>query len=114
MPEYGLPSQRDAEGNLQAVEHTFEFDDQEVTIKLVPPTFTQLEEYEDMGENVSTDELRTIIDKHLAKPDLKPGEMTVREVECYVQGIVDYDAAGSDLAQAAQEELAERESAPGN
>jgi len=114
MPDYGLPTQRDAEGNLQAVEHTFEFDDQEVAIKLVPPTFTQLEAYEDMGENVSTDELRTIIDEHLVKPDHNPGEMTVREVQCYVQGIVDYNADDSDLAQAAQEELAERESAPGN
>lgn len=115
MTDYGLPEARDSEGKLQAVDHTFEFDGDEVTIKLVPPTKGDIEEYEQMDADVSASQIADVLDKHLVKPDLDPEEMTGRELNCYVEGIFDYSTGGGDFHEAVQAELEKRAGeAPGN
>ena len=116
MSEYGLPSVRDKDGELQAVDHTFEWDDDEITIRLLPPTITEQERYEELGEDANAERLREIIDRHLVKPEIPEDEdLTGRELTCYLEGIVDYSVGGgSDLRQQVSEELERREGAQGN
>jgi hypothetical protein len=117
MTEYGLPSTRDKDGELQPVDHSYQWDGDEVTIKLIPPTISEFEEYESMGEETGSSELRDIIDKHLVKPAIPEDEdLTMRELLCYVEGIVDYSEGSSDeYAEEVQEELEQRQSgAAGN
>jgi hypothetical protein len=114
MTDYGLPTVRDEQGDLQAVEHTFDYAGQEVTIKLVPPTISQQEEYEEMGEDVDADALRELLDEHLVEPDVSAAEdLTMREVMCYVEGIVDYSTGGG-MAADVREELEQRDRSGGN
>lgn len=110
MSEYGLATPRDDEtDDPLPVDHTYEWDEEEVTIELVPPTLDQLEEYQDLGGDVDTDRLRDIVDKHITKPDIPAGKMTVREVNCYIRGILDYgEDGGSDRIQQMREALQER------
>lgn len=115
MTDYGLPTPRDSKGDLKGVDHTYEWDGQEVTIKLVPPTISQQEEYEELGEETTADELTEIIDRHLVEPDTSEIDITARELFCYVEGIVDYSiGGGSDLADEVQEELERRQGESGN
>ena len=113
MSEWGLPSERDSNGNLRAVEHEYEYQGEDVKIKLYPPTVSQLEEYEELGDDTSATELADIVDQHLVKPDVD--DPTIQELFCFVQGIVDYGAAGgTDFVQDAREELEKRQSDEGN
>lgn len=115
MTQYGLPGVRNAEGQLQAVDHTFDFDGDEIVIKLYPPTISEFERYEDMGSDVDIDELFDIVDKHLVKPEIEREGMTSRELMCYLQGIVDYGiGGGNQFMRQVQQELDEREATAGN
>jgi hypothetical protein len=115
MSEYGLPETRDKDGELQAVEHTYEWDGEEVTIKLFPPTISEFESYEDLGMKAGADELQDVVDDHLVKPEIPEDEdLTMRELLCYVEGIVDYSNGGTPRAAAVQEELEERGRGSGN
>lgn len=116
MTEYGLPSVRDKDGELQAVEHEFEWDGDNITIKLLPPTITEQERYEQLGEDADAERLREIIDKHLVKPEIPDDEdLTGRELTCYLEGIVDYSVGGgSALRQEVAEELERRQDTQGN
>lgn len=112
--QYGLSGERDEEGNIKTADHTFEWDGQEVTIKLKPPTLSQYEEYEDLGDDASVDEMETIVDRHVIEPDIPATDMTLREVQCYIEGIIDYGMnGGGNLADQVREELEQRE-ASGN
>lgn len=116
MTEYGLPSQRDSEGQLKGVDHTYEWDDEEVTIQLIPPTISQFEEYEDLGEETGAGELSEIVERHVVKPKISDTNLTARELLCYVQGIMHYSTgdSGAGLSEDIQEELDAREGGRGN
>lgn len=115
MSDYGLPGLRDEEGELKPQDHTFEWSGEEVTIKILPPTISQQEEYEELGMETTTEDLREILDEHLLKPDPKQVELTGREVLCYVEGIVDYSTGDRDgVAAEVLEELEKREGGEGN
>lgn len=114
MPEYGLPDARDSDGNIKEVDHTFEWDGEEVTIRLKPPTVAELQEYEELGEEANTSDLEEVLEDHLVKPELN-GDLMANELLCYVRGIVDYTSgSGNALVQGAREELEERQGEEGN
>lgn len=108
--EYGLPDPReDDDSGLKGVDHEFEWNGETVSIRLVPPTLNQLQGYQDMGANADVDELKDILERHIVKPEKDPGDMTMREVNCYIDGILDYsNDGGGDLMQEVREELEER------
>lgn len=115
MSEYGLPTKRDDEGNLEPVDHEFEWGDQTVTLKLIPPTISQQEEYENLGEETGSDELLEILEEHLVEPDPTDYDLTAREMLCYVNGIVDYSVGeATGMAGDIRAELDARQDAGGN
>lgn len=103
--QYGLPEARNPDGSLKAVEHTFEWGGQDVTIKLTPPTDSQVQEYEALGDEASMDELRKIVDRHVEAPQYD--EYTMRELNCFITGIMDH-AAGGEMGEAIQAEIEAR------
>ena len=110
--EYGLPGFRDSEGNRKPQEHSYQYKDQPVNIRLIPPTVSEIEEYEDMGEDVGREKLQDVFDRHVLKPEVSDvGELTIDELKAYVQGIIDYAQDGNDLAVAARDELEDRATA---
>lgn len=113
---YGLPSPRDKDGELLPVEHTYDWQGQEVTIKAVPPTVSELDGYENLGFETSFGDLYEIVDKHLLKPELPSQDDTSgRELSCYLQGIMNIGGGdGVDFAEAARDALDERASDSGN
>lgn len=115
MSEYGLPTPRDSNGNLKPVDHAFEWSGQEITIKLVPPTISQQEAYEELGMDTSAADLAEVLEDHLVEPDPNEFDFTARELLCYVEGIVDYSTGDIDgVAAEVREEIEEREGAEGN
>lgn len=114
MTEYGLPSARDEDGELQPVDHEFEWDGETVTIKLYPPTIADVEEYDNFGEDMDMSEMAEVVNDHLVEPDIdEPSDMTINEALCYVEGIVDYAMNGT--SEAVQDALEEgREDVEGN
>lgn len=113
--QYGLPDVRDPDtGEVADVEYEFEWNGVDVPIVLRPPTLDEQQKYEDMGTDVDVDQLREIVERHIIKPESPPDGWTVREVTCYLEGVMRYSTeGGSDLAQAARDELAQRDT-PGN
>jgi hypothetical protein len=110
MSDYGLPDLRDKDGELQEAEHTYQWDGQEITIKLIPPTISEYDEYVSLGEDADESELRRIVDDHLVKPDIPEDEdLTMRELLCYTQGIVAYCRGSSGIAAEIRDELEERQ-----
>lgn len=110
MSEYGLPDLRDKNGELQAADHTYQWDGQEITIELIPPTISQYDEYVSLGEDADDEELRSIIDEHLIKPDIpEDQDLTMRELLCYTQGIVRYCRGDSGIAAEIRDELEDRQ-----
>lgn len=110
MSEYGLAGRRDNEGNRKPVEHEFEWKGQPVTIKLLPPTVSEAEEYEDLGEEVGAGEMADIVGNHIVKPEFEDAsDMTVEELQAYVMGIMDYASDGDDLQDRVDAELEKRD-----
>jgi len=109
MTEYGLPHARDgADDEPAAVEHTFDWADGEVTIELVPPTLEQMKQYQNMGDDVAMDRLEAVVDRHIERPDVPAAKMTMEEVNCYVQGIMNHaNRGGDDFIEEAREKLQE-------
>lgn len=103
MSEYGISDERDSEGNRKAVDHTYTYQGREIKIQLLPPTISEVESFEDFGDDMPVSKLRDIFNKHILKPDIE--DPTIKELMAYVHGLVDYGNSGTDLAQAAQEEL---------
>ena len=116
MSEWGLTSERDSEGRRKAVEHEFRYGGEDIKIKLLPPTVSQLDEYEKFGDDTGPSELADVVDEHIVKPEIEdPGDLTIRELLCYVEGIVDYGASGgNDFVAEARQELEERADDSGN
>jgi len=110
MSDYGLPDLRDKDGELQEAEHTYQWDGQEITIKLIPPTISEYDQYVTLGEDADEDELRGIVDDHLVKPEIPSDQdLTMRELLCYTQGIVGYCRGDSGIAAEIRDELEERQ-----
>lgn len=112
MTQYGLTGRRDNDGNRKAIEHSYEWNGEEVTIKLIPPTVSEAEEYEALGDDVSPTEMESIIDDHLEKPVIN--DMTVEELQCYAKGIFSAVSEADDFAQSVDEELDKRSADSGN
>jgi len=113
MTEYGLPSVRDKNGELQAVEHAFTFGGQDITIKLLPPTISEFEEFEEFADkaDVDPDKLEDIVRRHIIKPDIPEDKsLTFREITAYAKGIQDFSAGGSGVTEEIAEQLDELES----
>lgn len=112
MSEYGLPSLR-KDGELQPVDHTYVYGDEEITIKLRPPTIGEQEQYEELGQDAETEDLEEIVRRHLVKPEIpEDQELATRELFCYLEGIKDFSFGGNTgLAEAVQAELEKRREA---
>lgn len=109
--QWGLRNVRNPDGSRKVQEHNYEFQGEEINIKLIPPTAEQLDEYEGKEEDMSATELAEIVDRHIVKPEIEnPGEYTMVELNAYVQGILDFSAGDEELNQA----LAERGGEMGN
>lgn len=105
MSDYGLPIDRTGDDNQpDPVEHTYQWDGDDVTIVLVPPTLGQIKTYEDLGDDTEIEELEKIVDKHVEKPEIPAEDMTLEEINCYVEGILDHgQGGGSGLVHEAQQ-----------
>lgn len=114
MTDYGLATPRNSDGSPKPTDYTYEYDGDDIMIKLIPPTFTDMEAYQNLGADASGDELRGILDDHIVKPETDPEDMTMREVNCYIYGIKQYGSGGTDQMQQAIEELEKRQNAEGN
>lgn len=114
MTEYGLPNRRDSEGNRKAQEHSYEWNGQEITIKIIPPSVAQAEEYEALGDDIAPTEMAEIVNKHVEKPQIEAEDMGMDELLCYAEGIFDYVQGGDDFEAAVDAELEQRESGEGN
>jgi len=115
MSEYGLPSARDSDGDRRATDHSYEWNGQEITIKILPPTVAEAEEYEHLGDDVSPTEMANIIDKHLKKPEIDdPSDMTIQELRAYAEGIFSAVAEENEFAEQVNEELESRGGETGN
>lgn len=106
---YGLPEVRDREGNLQAVDHTFDWGGQSVTIRFRPPTIREVEDLERFGEQkeVDAEELEGVLDEFMIEPAPPSGDegWTMREVMCYLEGILDYSTGGGGVAGDIREQV---------
>lgn len=142
---YGLSTPRDENNELLPVEHTFPFDGEYdddvdewvespewVTIRLIPPTLSQLKEYRELGEDVQEDEdaddaeliekdddhlddFKNIIDRHVIEPAIPADDMTIREINCYISGVVDYGKNGGGARmERRRQQLANENSGQGN
>lgn len=110
MTEYGLAGLRDKDGELQTVEYSFEWSGQEITLKIRPPTLSEQQALEDLGDDASADELQTILDRHIVKPDVA-GDYTTREMWAYVEGLMRFSMGeDNDLADQVANELDARQS----
>jgi len=120
MSDYGLTDLRDSDGQRQPVEHTFEWgdDDEEVTIRFVPPTLYEVDEIEDMmnADDLSVDEIQEPLDDYLIEPSIPDGEdWTLREFQCYLQGIYLWSMGGTGVHGNIRDEIEQRDqSAAGN
>lgn len=110
--QYGLPSLRGEDNQLVPVDHTFEWNGEQVRIKLLPPTIRQVTEYEKLGTDVDVDRLEEIVDQHIVEPDMPASEMSMHEINCYIYGIQDHGAGGgeADLMEQVRNELESRDS----
>lgn len=108
MTEYGITKERDSEGNRKPVDHTFEFGGESITIQLIPPTISEVEELEELEEksDVKVSDLMGVYDDFIVKPDVDDPTMT--EANAFAEGILDYVSGGTDLAELAQEEIEAR------
>lgn len=114
--EYGLAGLRDADGELQTVDHTYQWAGEEVTIRFDPPTLSQQEELESLDDDEPVEEMEGLLDTLMVKPSTpEDGSWTAREMQCYLQGIIAWSLGQEDgLAQEVQDEIDDRTDAEGN
>lgn len=114
MSDYGLAGLRDKDGDLQAVDYSYEWNDDEITIKLRPPTIAEQEELEDLDDDAGPDELEEILERHIVKPEIK-GSWTTREMWAYMEGIIKYSTGDEDgVADEIAAEIERRSDGQGN
>jgi hypothetical protein len=114
MTEYGLPGHRDNDGNRKPVDYTFEWNGDDVSIRILPPTLSEMDYIEQLPEDVDPDTLRDAIIDILVEPELDDNPTTT-EIFAYMVGIQQYAySGGSPIAQEAREELDRRGDDAGN
>lgn len=108
--EYGLTGLRDKDGELQAVDHTIEWNDSEVTIRFRPPTLAEQDELENLDEDEPVEKMEEILDKHMVKPAIpEDSSWTAREMWVYIQAIIDWSMGGDGgIGDEIEEEIDER------
>lgn len=105
---YGIPNIRDEEGKLKGIDHTFDWNNQDITIKHKPLTVTEQQEIEEQGENVEVEYMQELLNKKMVQPSIE-GDWSLAEVICYFEGIVDFaTGGGGEVMQQAREELQRR------
>jgi len=115
MTDYGLTGLRDKDGEIQPVDYTYEWNGQEITIKLRPPTIAEQEEIEQLDDDAPAGELEDLLSRHILKPEIKDS-WTTREMWAYIEGLMRWsmgDDAG-DLADELADELEKRDQSSGN
>lgn len=108
MTDYGITKERDSEGNRKPIDHTFEFGGEEVTIQIMPPTISEVEELEQLEneDEIDASRLNEMLSEFIIKPEVD--DPTMKEANAFAEGLMDYVSGGTELAQAAQEELESR------
>lgn len=108
--QYGIPDLRDEEGGLREVDHTFQWNNSDVTIRITPPTIGQIEKYQRLGDEAEPEEIKDVLKDHLVKPEVDYNDLTATEMLCYATGIMDHVSGGSTggLSSAVKEELEAR------
>lgn len=103
--QYGLPTSAD-----ETVEHTTSYQGTEFTVRLRPPTISEMDEYENPGEELTWSQLYDRADKHLEKPELPPEDETPStHILAYNQAIQEVGMMGaSDFDQDVISEIEER------
>jgi len=99
MTEYGITGLRDADGGLNAIEHTFQFNGEPVTIEFVPPTISESDSLEEMleKEDLSPAEIQEPLNEYLVEPAIPDGDdWTLREFNCYIMGIYKWSMGQAD------------------
>lgn len=117
MTEYGLPNTRDKDGELQAIDHTYDFDGEEITIKFRPPTVSEFERIEEIQQQADVDpsELEDLLREFLCKPEIPEDDsFSFREMMAYLEGIVQYSTGGGGMQEEARAELEQHLDAEGN
>lgn len=108
MTSYGIPDIRDSEGNLKGVDHTYEWNGREVTIKHVPLTSAEQQEIESEGMDIDVSTMEEFLDRKMVEPSPE-GDWALAEVMCYFEGVVDFaTGGGGELMEQAREELERR------
>lgn len=108
MSQYGIPNLRDADGQLKGVDHTYEWNGQEITIKHIPITSSEQQEIESHGRDIDVEVMQNLLDKKIVKPEVE-GEWSLAEILCYFEGIVDFaGGGGGEVMAQAREELERR------
>lgn len=102
---YGIPDIRDASGDFKDVDHSFEWNGQEVIIKHIPLTAPEQQRIEDQGEDLDMEFMANILDEKMVEPAPPDGDWALAELTCYFEGIVDFASGGGNemMAQARQE-----------
>lgn len=108
---YGLPTSA-----KDAVEYTTEFQGEEFTIVARPPTIPEMDEYENLPEDISWEDLYDICDKHLEQPELPPkDEALPRNILAYNMAIREMGTVGAtQFDRDVLDELQDKAGEPGN
>lgn len=112
-PEYGVPNLRTADGERKPVDHEFTFRGDDIKIQFVPPSVTELDDLQGLGEEVDDREFARRLQEHIVKPEIDPDDITERELLAYQYGIMDYNL-GSGFAGALADALEGRGGDSGN
>lgn len=105
--QYGLPDARDRDGRLRPVDYEFDWKGQSIRVKFLPPTATEVSEWEEMGEDMSPSQMADVLDDKLIQPEIER-PYSLEELVCYVRAIAQYAMEDSDIAEEVDAELAER------
>ena len=99
MTDYGISGLRDADGERKVVEHTHQFDGEDVTIKFVPPTIAEVDDLEELleQEDLSPADIQQPLNDYLVEPTIPDGEdWTLREFNCYIEAIYSWSLGQAD------------------
>lgn len=110
--EWGLPGFRDGEGRVNPIEHEFDHQGDTGRILFVPPSLTTIQEWQDLGEEMSVAQMNDIMDEYVLKPSIPDDEeWTGEEAMVFIREIANRTMQGvdADRAQAVAEALEERD-----
>lgn len=118
MSDYGIAGLRDSDGERKPVEHTTDWNGDEVTVKFVPPTITEVDDLEELlnQEDLTPKEIQGPLNEYLVEPSIPDDqEWTLPEFNCYIGAIYEWSMGDGDgAAGAVADELEERDGDEGN